>query len=1190
VSYTQDLWLIALSFLVPTLAFMSAALIRWRQRAYFVVLVVVGTVLAVGPYPYYKPSVVSGLFKAFMGDTTAGLALRSTDRASPLLLLGLAVLLGAGVTAIYRRVTKAGLVVGLFAAAAVAGATVPLWTGATVVDQNVQPASPPSYVQEAADHLNATHQGTRVFGLPGTGFAAYRWGDTNDMVWPGLLTRPFVTHEQQTMGSLPTADLLEAVDTPLQEGTMDPTTLAPMAALMSAGDVLVQYDLAYERYDTPNPQQLALDFTPTPPGLSDPVSYGAPRPNVSLVPHFDEQALSRPANQGWTAPLVSYTVDHPRPIVRAEPLASPLVLSGNGSGLVAASSAGLLADNPTIFYAGTLDTNPALRRQTLSRRADLVVTDTNPKQGYRWNGITENAGYTETASQGPDRSDPTDSPLDLFPKAPADAQSTTVFHGITSVTASSYSSPVQYFVDDRPAAALDGDVNTAWLTPQGPDGQWWQANFAHPVSAGSINLVQQLTARPRRVITKVALSFGKGKLVDATLGPASQTPSGQTIRFPERTFSQLRITIAATRETRYFVGAGNQNPVGLAEVRIPGVTADETVSMPEDVLRATGAHSLTDPLTMIMTRQRSSGFPPRSDGEESLSRAFWLPTARTFALAGQARISSLASDRTIDQLVGRTTGGPSGVTASSSNRLTGNVTAGATAAIDGDASTVWEPGFGAASGPGQWVQYSLPRPVTVGALDLAVVADSQHSVPTAVTVAVGASSARLALPPIANSSVQGSTVAVPLTLPVPLTGQTIRLTVDSVRTETTRDFYSQVPTELPIGIAAVGIPGVGATPLPADIPTSCRDDLATIDGNPLWLSVAGTTAAALDRQPLTVSLCGPDAGGLTLSPGNHVLRSTPGDQIGFDLDQLAFTSVPGGGAGSTLPSGQLPVGRSGTAPSVSVVSQTSTSMQLRVSGVSSSDSPFELVLGQSINAGWQATVGGHGLGTPALVDGFANGWRVDPSTLPGAIHGGVMDVALRWTPQRGVDAALVVSGAAILACLAIVLFSWRRRRGRNAKDEDEDAALDQRSIEDRVEDDAEPALSGPFGGAGRSLSAVTSLWVAVGCGAGAGLIAAPLTGVAVFAATLLALRVPRLRWLLAIAAVVCVGAGGLFVLLHQAIDPTRSGGGWPVGFGAASGLVWAGVLFLGAEGVCELTGRVQRRRRIVAAPTSTVEP
>jgi arabinofuranan 3-O-arabinosyltransferase len=89
---------------------------------------------------------------------------------------------------------------------------------------------------------------------------------------------------------------------------------------------------------------------------------------------------------------VTYPVAKPRPIDRAEPLTTPLVVAGNGSGLVNASAVGLLAGNPTIFYSGTLDTDRPLQKKVLSGHPDLVVTDTNRKQGYRWNGIADNTG------------------------------------------------------------------------------------------------------------------------------------------------------------------------------------------------------------------------------------------------------------------------------------------------------------------------------------------------------------------------------------------------------------------------------------------------------------------------------------------------------------------------------------------------------------------------------------------------------------------------------------------------------------------------------------------------------------------------------------------------------------------------------------------------------------------------------
>ena len=109
------------------------------------------------------------------------------------------------------------------------------------------------------------------------------------------------------MGSLPTADVLEAVDGPLQDGVMNWQAMAPMASLLDAGDVLVQYDQAYERYDTPNPQTVAAQLATTPPGLTDPVSYGTPRPNVPAPPPL-RRGEPGPARQpGLAGPAASRT-------------------------------------------------------------------------------------------------------------------------------------------------------------------------------------------------------------------------------------------------------------------------------------------------------------------------------------------------------------------------------------------------------------------------------------------------------------------------------------------------------------------------------------------------------------------------------------------------------------------------------------------------------------------------------------------------------------------------------------------------------------------------------------------------------------------------------------------------------------------------------------------------------------------
>ena len=1184
VAYTQHLWLIALSFLVPVLALGAAVVVRWRKRAFFMILVVVGMVLAVGPYPYYRPTTMSGLIKAFMQDTTAGLALRSTDRASPLVILGLAVLLGAGTTAVVQRMTRWGWALTGFVLAAIAGASAPLWTGSTVVDGLTQPVTPPPYVMQAVHHLNTTHPGLRVYGLPGNNFGAYRWGDTIDTVYPAYLNRPFVTHEQQTMGSLPTADLLEAVDTPLQEGTMDTSTLAPMMSLMSVGDVLVQYDLAYEKYSTPDPRRLALDFATTPPGLSDPVSFGAPRPNVSTVPNVDEAALALPAKIPTHAPLVTYTVDHPRPVIRAESLTHPLVVAGNGSGLVNAASVGLLAGSPTIFYSGTLDTQPALRTRVLAATPSLVVTDTNRNQGYRWNGITLNAGYARTATEGPDVTDPFDSPLDLFPQAPADAQTTTEFHGISSVTASSYGSPVQYFNEERPAAALDGDPTTAWTMSQYPAGQWWKVTLTTPVTADHINISQLVTPRPRQLITKVYLSFDRSYPVIADLGPASQTVAGQTIPFSTRTFGSLRITIIGTEPTKYHVNAGYQNFTGFSEVRIPGVTADETIVMPEDLLRAAGVSSQADPLTLIISRERGSGYPPRSDPEPYLARKFWLPTARVFSLAGQARLSVLAPASVLDTVVGRTGPGGTPLAASSSSRMGGDIDAGATAAIDGDPATAWQPALGALYQAGAWTEYHLGAPITIDQMHLQVVTDDQHSVPTELTVSAGGSSDTVRLPKLPTTAGRGSVTDVPLQLS-PLTGATVRITVDSVDLRDTTDYLSRAPVALPIGIAEWGIPGLAPAPVPTDIPSTCRGDLLTVDGTPLWVEAAGTTSTALDRQALTLTLCGPDAQGLPLGPGDHLLQSAPGAVTGLDVDQLAFASAPGGTAAVLPGDGTVPAPTPGTAPSASVVREQSTAIDVSISHVTASDAPFTLVLGQSLNAGWQATVGGRVLAAPVLTDAFANGWTVDPATLGSGIHDGTVDVTFRWTPQRRVNLALLASAAAIVVCLVLAVLPWVRRRRRGRRDRDGAGAdgrgptgapdgleafvdADPPGVVDRATYAGDPA---PWG---------TTVVVAVVLGLLGVAVASVPVGLLVGVATGIALRVPRGRLWLGIAATGCLLVVGGYITYSQWSRPNASNGGWPSWFNAISGLTWAAVLFLAADATVEL---VLRRRAAARA-------
>jgi hypothetical protein len=1045
VIYTQQVWLIALSYVIPVLAFLAAVFVRWRHRAYFVALVVVGMVLSVGAHPIDNPTPVGGVLKAFMTDTTAGLAMRSTDRATPLVLLGLALLLGTGVTALWRRVPWIGLITAIVVAGLVIANNPAMFDGdAEISSFFTQPATLPNYQMQAINHLNGTHPNTRVLAIPGNDFASFSWGDTVDTPQPAFLNRPFVTREQQIMGSMATADTLYAMDQPVQEGTENWSSLAPMARLLSAGDVLVEYDQNYGHYGVPQPQLLAPQLAQTPAGLSDPVSYGSPVPNISSTSTLDEQDLASPANPAWPEPLTSYTVDNPRPLVRGESNTGALVVAGDAEGLENLAGAGLLDTNSAIYFSGTLAKHPAQLHQLLGAGAGLVLTDTNRKQAFRWDTLTANYGETETPAQNPAKTDLSDSAIDLFPGTPLSAHSLATYVGAVNVTASSYGQTISYTPEDRAYNAIDGNLDTNWETGTfvaNPSGQWWQVHFTSPATTDHITLVQPITGDVSRWITRATLSFNGGAPVTENLGPSSRVAAGQVLSFPQRSFSTLRVTIDATSNDHAppALAAG----VGLSEVQVPGQHVVEVIAMPEDLLKSAGTASLANRLSIVMNRQRVSPYPPRSDPETTISREFTLPTSRTFTVSGAASISPLIPDDQIDRLVGRPGTAGTGIVAYSKGRMPGSLTSGAAAALDGNPATAWQPGWGAVHQKGQWLEYALPRPVTFNHLNLQIVADGRHSVPTSLTVSTEHGSRQILLPPVADSATAGAVATVPVSF-LALSGHNVKITVTGVRLEYTTNFYNEAKIALPLGVAEVGIPGLVMPPVPPAVPVACRTNLISIDGHPVGVRIVGSSASALANGDLPVEPCGPSAGGITLGPGPHIVETALGHSplTGWNVDQLVLDSAPGGGPAPLGADNQRGATQPGPAPSVTVDSAGTSSESVQVRGATA---PFELVLGQSVNAGWQAVARpGPGasagarsvnLGPSQLVDSFANGWPVSAAQLRALGGNGTFTVSMSWAPQSTVWLGLLISASTLGLCvlLAVVPRRWLRSRRRGGR-------------------------------------------------------------------------------------------------------------------------------------------------------------
>jgi hypothetical protein len=296
------------------------------------------------------------------------------------------------------------------------------------------------------------------------------------------------------------------------------------------------------------------------------------------------------------------------------------------------------------------------------------------------------------------------------------------------------------------------------------------------------------------------------------------------------------------------------------------------------------------------------------------------------------------------------------------------------------------------------------------------------------------------------------------------------------------------------------------------------------------------------------------------------VRSTPGAVSGIDVDGLVLASAPGGaalplGPGGEIPQSALTIPARAVAatPKVEVTDNGRTKIHLQVTGAAPG-TPFWLVLGQSNNAGWEATVAGKDIGGSTLVDGYANGWLVHPRS-------GNFAVVLEWKPQQRVWIGLVVSGFAILLCLVLAFAGRRRSR----------AALDTAAARDISPRSASPLLAlgcrpGPVGLVGTTVAVVLAAsfvsrwWV--------GLVA----GVVVLAT----LVHPRARVLMTFGAPGALAFCGLYEVVQQyryGYFPTFE---WPRHFDRLNDVAWLAIVLLACDALVEI---VRSRAATNGAPT-----
>jgi arabinofuranan 3-O-arabinosyltransferase len=1168
IPYQTWSWLIVISFTIPALALIFSFLFKWKERSFFIMLTVIGVIASIGTYPFSHPSFLGKFLKHIMTTSKVGEALRSTDRATPMAVLGVSMLIAGFIDSL--KINKAYLrrvVPGFFSLSFVALSILnqpAIFTG-NILSTHLSRTSIPPYVKTAANYLNSLGTSTRTLIEPGQDFADYTYGFTNDPVIVGMTKRPIVERVQVPYGSNASVDLLEAFDLSIQNESLNPNAVAPIARLMSVGDVLVDSDIAYYRYNQPPPQYLWSKLYPPATGLSNPVTFGPSTPNLPQynLPYLNEETLSTLHNP-WPPALADFPVTNSRPIIRTESLTSPIVLDGAGQGVVDIAQTGLMQGNPTILYSGTLANLPGGIDANVPAGATLVVSDSNAKVGRRWDTLRDSIGEVETASQKTNPSDESDAPINLFPKLGTSGQTVASYLGIKSITASSYGNPVGYTPEDRPYNAFDANLDTAWLTAgfSNPIGQWLDIEFNNPVNTNVVTLYQAPVPLPDRLINKVTLIFDNKNSLTVKLGPQSLTKTGQSVNVGPRSFTSLKIVIAGIENLYSTPGV---SAVGFSEIGIPVEGQNyphttEAIIPPSDLLNSMGNLSQNHRLLYTFNRQRVGPYPPRSSPEVNIIRQFQTVTDRTYSVTGLAHISATIPDQLIDQLIGRNLPGPlagSQIVVRSQGRLPGDLNAESAFALDGNLSTAWEPGLGINAQLGTWIEVDTPSSVTVSNMDLSFLADKAHSIPTRITISSEQGIREININPPQNLDTPNGVFNAPVSF-LPLTGRQFRLTVDAVLPEYTYDYYTHIPTTLPVGIAELGIPGLYAEPVPSQIPQTCRDDLLTISqangtSIPVWVKVVGTTSDALSGDEIQFSQCGPDANGINLPAGTYLLTTSLAKNVGWALDQVNLDSAAGGGPealqnGMTNPGvTQMPPGAT-----VQILSQNETSERLKIT---SRGSAFWLVFGESYNKGWQATGPYLTSASPTLIDGYAMAWMIKP---PAGVK--TFFITLNFTPQHAIFVGIYISAVSLLICLIIAIIPKRLKR-----------KFLKRTAFKKIDPPKNPAFGYlSYGSTQRPHVAVSAL-SAIASGALAYLLTDFKVTIFVFCAVLLITQIRYLRIIFAIGVTAFLVTGVTLILHSQISHHFAPGSSFPSEFGAYQKYFIYALVGLAAESLANLT-------------------
>lgn len=859
----------------------------------------------------------------------------------------------------------------------------------------------PRYWHDAADWLGAHNTGTptpgRVLVAPGAPFATQMWGTTHDEPLQVLGSSPWGVRDSIPLTPPQTIRALDSVQRLFAAG-IPSAGLADTLARQGISYVVVRNDLDPESSRSARPILVhrAIEGSPRlekAAQFGDPAGPGALPGFVSdsgLRPRYPAVEIYRVGSPGGGNPGAPYFADveplarvdgGPEVLLRlderrrllGQPPLGPVLMTADARAAGLPAAVVTVTDTPVARetdYGRVDEHSSAIRadgdtRHTFNRVPDYPVPGADPVYGA-WNGgrITVSSSSSDSTAM-PD-------------VAPATS----------------------------PAAAIDGDPATAWVTNalQAAVGQWLQVNFDHPVTNATITLTPSATAvgsQVRRVAIDTAtgsttLRFDQpGKPLTAAL-PYGETPWVRiTAAGTDDGSSGVQFGITDLSITQYDA-SGFAHPVDLRHtVRVPGPPPGSAIAgwdLGSELLGRPGCATATDGMHCAPAMALAP--------EEPVNFSRTLTVAAPVSVTPRVWVRPRQGPQLADLVAEPNT------TRAQGDSDTVDILGSAYAATDGDPATAW-------TAPQRVVQHKtaptltlvLPRPTEVAGLRLMPSRSVLPAQPTMVAVNLGDG------PQVRKVKPSDAGAAQPQTLSLrPRVTDTVTISLLDWQDIIDRNALGFDQLKAP-GLAEVAALGTDGNPIaPADaarnrgreIVVDCdHGPVIAVAGRFVHTSIRTTAGALLAGEPVPVSAC--DRTPVALPRGQQELLISPGTQFVVDGAQLSTANSP------ELPSATgispVPAVTGGWGP------------DRREVRAPASAAPRVLVIPESINPGWVARTSTGARLTPVAVNGWQQGWLV-PAGDPGTI-------TLRFASNSLYRVGLVV-GLALLPLLAMLAL-WRRR-------------------------------------------------------------------------------------------------------------------------------------------------------------------